>query len=142
MNAVMERVQTRVMHYNSGIPKYQTPKKTGVNRAEIWLVKFDGVGSEQQGVRPALIISNQKGNKYGTTVIVAAVTSQIQKAKLPTHVVVRASENGLLHDSVIMLEQVRTVDKCRLIEKVAIVDEFTMQKVKKAHEISCSEMFV
>ena len=76
------------------------------------------VGSEQGGVRPVLIIQNDIGNKYSPTVIVAAITSQINKAKLPTHIEISAHEYGLNKDSVILLEQIRTIDKKRLREKI------------------------
>ncbi|MCY9594159.1 type II toxin-antitoxin system PemK/MazF family toxin [Paenibacillus chitinolyticus] len=117
-------------------------QKVEVNRGEVWTVRLDGnVGSEQGGIRPCVIISNQKGNKFGTTVIVAAISSQIQKAKLPTHVVLEGGVDGVLLDSVVMLEQVRTVDKSRLINKVAELSSDVMQKVTQAHKISCADMF-
>ncbi|MCY9588644.1 type II toxin-antitoxin system PemK/MazF family toxin [Paenibacillus chitinolyticus] len=109
-----------------------------VNRGEVWMVKFDGIGSEQRGLRPALVISNNRGNKYGSTVIVCAITAQVHKAKLPTHVVLKASPNGTIKDSVVMLEQVRTVDKSRLLHKLARVGPITMGKVTEAHAVSCS----
>ena len=80
------------------------------------------VGSEQGGVRPVLIIQNDVGNKYSPTVIVAAITSQINKAKLPTHIELSAMEYGLPKDSVVLLEQVRTLDKRRLKEKIGLID--------------------
>ncbi len=94
------------------------------------------VGSEQGGVRPVLIIQNDVGNKYSPTVIVAAITSHIEKAKLPTHVEVEAKEYGLEKDSVILLEQIRTIDKQRLLEKVTELDERIMLKVNQAVKIS------
>ena len=81
------------------------------------------VGSEQGGVRPVLIIQNDIGNKYSPTVIVAAITSQINKAKLPTHIEISAHEYGLNKDSVILLEQIRTIDKKRLREKIGCLDK-------------------
>ena len=87
------------------------------------------VGSEQGGVRPVLIIQNDIGNKYSPTVIVAAITSQINKAKLPTHIEISAHEYGLNKDSVILLEQIRTIDKKRLREKIGCLDKNMMLKV-------------
>src|SRR5690348_15152646 len=120
--AVMERSSVIQQSRNYKI-NYNIPTSISVNRGEVWMVELDGVGSEQTGIRPCCIISNWKGNTFGTTVIVAAITSQIQKAKLPTHVVVSASESGLEKDSVIMLEQVRTVDKRRLLDKVTKLND-------------------
>ncbi|WP_372011349.1 type II toxin-antitoxin system PemK/MazF family toxin [Paenibacillus chitinolyticus] len=117
-------------------------QKVEVNRGEVWTVRLDGnVGSEQGGNRPCVIISNQKGNKFGTTVIVTAISSQIQKAKLPTHVVLEGGIDGVLVDSVVMLEQVRTIDKSRLINKVAELNGMVMQKIAHAHKISCTDLF-
>ena len=76
------------------------------------------IGSEQGGVRPVLIIQNNIGNKYSPTVIIAAITSQINKAKLPTHIEIGSDDNGLKSDSVVLTEQIRTIDKSRLKEKI------------------------
>ncbi len=81
------------------------------------------VGSEQGGVRPVLVVQNDVGNKYSPTIIVAAVTSQINKAKLPTHVELRASDGGLSKNSVVLLEQLRTIDKRRLKEHIGTLSE-------------------
>uniref|UniRef100_A0A7C5Z4H2 Type II toxin-antitoxin system PemK/MazF family toxin n=1 Tax=Caldicellulosiruptor owensensis TaxID=55205 RepID=A0A7C5Z4H2_9FIRM len=94
------------------------------------------VGSEQGGIRPVLVIQNDIGNKYSPTVIVAAITSQIGKAKFPTHVEIRAGEFGLSRDSVILLEQIRTIDKVRLKNKVGKLSEEVMEKVNQAILIS------
>ena len=94
------------------------------------------VGSEQGGVRPVLIIQNDIGNKYSPTVIVAAITSQINKAKLPTHIEISAYEYGLNKDSVILLEQIRTIDKKRLREKIGCLDKNMMLKVDNSLQIS------
>ena len=94
------------------------------------------VGSEQGGVRPVLIIQNDIGNKYSPTVIVAAITSQINKAKLPTHIEISAHEYGLNKDSVILLEQIRTIDKKRLREKIGCLDKNMMLKVANSLQIS------
>ena len=93
------------------------------------------VGSEQGGVRPVLIIQNDIGNKYSPTVIVAAITSQINKAKLPTHIEISAHEYGLNKDSVILLEQIRTIDKKRLREKIGTLDKNMMLKVDNRLQI-------
>lgn len=94
------------------------------------------VGSEQGGVRPVLIIQNDIGNRFSPTVIVAAITAQIQKAKLPTHVEIDAELHGFDRDSVILLEQIRTIDKQRLTDKITHLDEETMSKVDDALQIS------
>lgn len=94
------------------------------------------VGSEQGGVRPVLIIQNNIGNKYSPTVIIAAITSQINKAKLPTHIEISANEYGLNKDSVILLEQIRTIDKKRLRERIGYLDENMMVKVDNSLQIS------
>ena len=90
-----------------------------IKRGEIYYADLSPVvGSEQGGVRPILIVQNDIGNKYSPTVIVAAITSQINKAKLPTHIELKSGDFGLQKDSVILLEQLRTLDKKRLKEKV------------------------
>ena len=90
-----------------------------VKRGDIFYADLSPViGSEQGGIRPVIIIQNDIGNKYSPTVIVAAITSQINKAKLPTHIEISAHEYGLNKDSVILLEQIRTIDKKRLREKI------------------------
>ncbi|HSQ33658.1 MAG TPA: type II toxin-antitoxin system PemK/MazF family toxin [Peptostreptococcaceae bacterium] len=94
------------------------------------------VGSEQGGVRPVLIIQNDIGNKYSPTVIVAAITSQINKAKLPTHIEISANEYGLNKDSVVLLEQIRTIDKKRLREKIGNLDEGIMISVDNGLQVS------
>ncbi|MDI6604487.1 type II toxin-antitoxin system PemK/MazF family toxin [Aceticella autotrophica] len=94
------------------------------------------IGSEQGGVRPVLVIQNDIGNKYSPTVIVSAITSQINKAKLPTHVEINGTEFGLNKDSVILLEQIRTIDKKRLREKIGHFDQEMMDKVNEALQIS------
>jgi mRNA interferase MazF len=94
------------------------------------------VGSEQGGVRPVLIIQNDIGNKYSPTVIIAAITSQINKAKLPTHIEIKANDYGLNRDSVVLLEQIRTIDKKRLREKIGHFDDELMEKVDEGLQIS------
>ena len=87
------------------------------------------VGSEQGGIRPVLIIQNDIGNKHSPTVICAAITSKMNKAKLPTHVEINANKYDIMRDSVILLEQVRTIDKVRLKEKVCHLDADILKKV-------------
>ena len=94
------------------------------------------VGSEQGGVRPVLIIQNNVGNKYSPTGVVAAITSQIDKAKLPTHVEVNAQDYGLDKNSVILLEQLRTIDNQRLQDKMTELDDKMMKRVDEALKIS------
>ncbi|MEG6520493.1 type II toxin-antitoxin system PemK/MazF family toxin [Desulfotomaculum sp. 1211_IL3151] len=94
------------------------------------------VGSEQGGIRPVLILQNDIGNQYSPTTIIAAITSQIAKAKLPTHVEILAKVSGLEKDSVVLLEQLRTIDKSRLFEKVSSLNDDLMNKVDQAVEIS------
>lgn len=94
------------------------------------------IGSEQGGIRPVLIVQNNTGNKHSPTVICAAITSKLNKAKLPTHVEISAKEEGITKDSVILLEQVRTIDKTRLREKVCHLDGEILEKIDKALLIS------
>ena len=94
------------------------------------------VGSEQGGFRPVLVIQNDIGNRFSPTVIVAAITAQIQKAKLPTHVEIDAKKYGFERDSVILLEQIRTIDKQRLTDKITHLDEVMMIRVDEALQIS------
>jgi mRNA interferase MazF len=95
------------------------------------------VGSEQGGIRPVLIIQNDTGNKYSPTVIAAAITSQTGKNKLPTHIVIGSKNNGLKADSVVLAEQIRTIDKSRLKEKIGHIDDrLVMNKVNNAIGIS------
>ena len=93
-------------------------------------------GSEQGGIRPVLIIQNDVGNRHSPTVICAAITSQMHKAKLPTHVELACKEYALAKDSVVLLEQLRTIDKKRLKDKVCHLDEDTLLKIDRALEIS------
>jgi len=94
------------------------------------------VGSEQGGVRPVLIIQNDIGNKYSPTIIVAAITSKINKAQLPTHVEISEDESSLERDSVILLEQIRTIDKKRLKSEVANLSDNILERVDTALGIS------
>lgn len=108
-----------------------------IKRGDIYYADLSPViGSEQGGVRPVLIVQNDIGNKYSPTVIAAAITSQINKAKLPTHIEISAKEYGLMKDSVILLEQIRTIDKKRLREKIGHLDDELMDKVDEALNVS------
>ena len=108
-----------------------------IKRGELYYADLSPVvGSEQGGVRPVLVVQNDVGNKYSPTVIAAAVTSQINKAKLPTHIELSAIDYGLSKDSVVLLEQIRTIDKRRLKEKIGELPISTMQKVNTALLIS------
>ncbi|HKM28115.1 MAG TPA: type II toxin-antitoxin system PemK/MazF family toxin [Anaerovoracaceae bacterium] len=94
------------------------------------------VGSEQGGIRPVLVVQNDVGNKYSPTIIVAAVTSQINKAKLPTHVELEAADGGLSKNSVVLLEQLRTIDKQRLKERIGTLSEGQIPTVDEALSVS------
>ncbi len=108
-----------------------------VKRGDIYYADLSPViGSEQGGVRPVLVIQNDVGNKYSPTVIVAAITSQINKAKMPTHIELSGDDYGLSKDSVILLEQIRTIDKKRLKEKTGHVDEELLSTISQALKIS------
>lgn len=94
------------------------------------------IGSEQGGIRPVLIIQNDIGNKHSPTVIVAAITSKMNKAKLPTHIELSCKEYAMDKDSVILLEQLRTIDKKRMKDKICHLDEKIMEKVNEGLKIS------
>lgn len=107
-----------------------------VKRGEVYFADLNPViGSEQGGVRPVVVLQNDIGNKYSPTVV-AAITSRIKKTNMPTHVVVSQSESGMPKNSVIMLEQIRTIDKCRLRECIGRLDNKTMAEVNNAFLIS------
>ena len=108
-----------------------------IQRGDIYYADLSPVvGSEQGGIRPVLIVQNNVGNRHSPTVIAAAITSQINKARLPTHIEIRAEKFGLDRDSVILLEQIRTIDKKRLKEKMGHLDEKLMSVVNEALYIS------
>lgn len=108
-----------------------------IHRGDIYYADLRPVvGSEQGGVRPVLIIQNDIGNKHSPTVICAAITSQMNKAKLPTHVELDSSRYALVKDSVVLLEQLRTIDKKRLRDKICHLDREILQKVERALLIS------
>ena len=108
-----------------------------VKRGEIYYADLSPVvGSEQGGVRPVLIVQNDVGNRHSPTVIAAAITSQINKARLPTHIELSAQSYGLSKDSVVLLEQIRTIDKKRLKERMGRVDDGMMTKIDDAIAVS------
>jgi len=108
-----------------------------ISRGDIFYADLSPVvGSEQGGFRPVLVIQNDVGNKFSPTVIIAAITSQLSKAKLPTHIELKKDKYNLIKDSVVLLEQIRTLDKRRLVNKVSSLDEMVMQQVDVAMMIS------
>ncbi|MFV0516872.1 MAG: type II toxin-antitoxin system PemK/MazF family toxin [Aminipila sp.] len=108
-----------------------------VKKGDIYFADLSPViGSEQGGIRPVLVVQNDVGNKYSPTIIVAAVTSQLNKAKLPTHVEIEAKDNGLSKKSVVLLEQLRTIDKKRLKERIGTIDESLLPNVNEALTVS------
>lgn len=110
---------------------------TPIKRGDIYYADLSPVvGSEQGGIRPVLIVQNDVGNKHSPTVIAAAITSRMNKAELPTHIKVDATGYGLSKDSVILLEQVRTLDKKRLKEKMGHLDTYAMDEVNRALTVS------
>ncbi len=108
-----------------------------VKRGDIYYADLSPViGSEQGGIRPVLIVQNDVGNRYSPTVIAAAITSQKEKAKLPTHIEVRAEDCGLARNSIVLLEQIRTIDKRRLKERMGKLDSGSMNQINRALSIS------
>ncbi len=108
-----------------------------IKRGELYYADLSPVvGSEQGGIRPVLVVQNDIGNKYSPTIIAAAVTSRMNKAKLPTHIELPSASYGLAKDSVILLEQIRTLDKRRLKERIGVLPSSTMRRVDGALLIS------
>ena len=108
-----------------------------IHRGEIYYADLSPVvGSEQGGVRPVLIVQNDVGNRFSPTVIAAAITSQKDKARLPTHIQLPAADSGLARDSVVLLEQIRTLDKQRLKERMGCLGEASMTRVDRALQVS------
>ncbi len=108
-----------------------------VKRGDLYYADLSPVvGSEQGGIRPVLVVQNDVGNKYSPTVIAAAITSQLNKAKLPTHINLPAEQYGLPKNSVVLLEQIRTIDKQRLKEKIGELPKGVMSRVNEALMIS------
>ncbi len=112
-------------------------EELSVKRGEIYMADLSPVvGSEQGGIRPVLIIQNNIGNKYSPTVIVSAITSKLDKAKLPTHIELSSEKYHLPKDSVALLEQIRTLDKRRLKEKITSLEDNKMKEINRAILIS------
>ena len=108
-----------------------------IKKGDLYFADLSPVmGSEQGGVRPVLVVQNDVGNKYSPTIIVAAVTSKRNKADLPTHVEIDAAENGLTKNSVVLLEQLRTIDKRRLKERIGTIDKTRLPEVNEALSVS------
>lgn len=108
-----------------------------VKRGEIYYADLSPVvGSEQGGIRPVLIVQNDVGNRHSPTVIAAAITSRLDKAKLPTHISLEAASCGLQKDSIVLLEQIRTIDKKRLKDRMGALDPNAMHRVDNALSIS------
>lgn len=108
-----------------------------VKRGDIYYADLSPVvGSEQGGIRPVLIVQNDVGNRFSPTVIAAAITSQKEKSKLPTHIELTSLNCGLSRDSVVLLEQIRTIDKKRLKEKMGRIDDRSMNEINRALSIS------
>ena len=108
-----------------------------VRRGDIFFADLSPVvGSEQGGLRPVLIVQNDVGNRHSPTVIAAAITSRTSKTRLPTHIDVRSDVSGLNRDSVVLLEQIRTIDKSRLKERMGHIDETNMNEINDAIQIS------
>ena len=108
-----------------------------IHRGDIYYADLSPVvGSEQGGIRPVLIVQNDVGNRFSPTVIAAAITSQRSKANLPTHILLSAADTGLTRDSIVLLEQVRTLDKHRLKEKMGRLDAKAMSMVDQALSVS------
>ena len=108
-----------------------------IKRGDIFFADLSPVvGSEQGGIRPVVVVQNDIGNKYSPTIIIAAITSQLHKAKLPTHIGIAADKYGLPKNSVVLLEQLRTIDKKRLREKIGSFPDEIMTKIDKALRVS------
>lgn len=109
----------------------------GIKKGDLYFADLSPVmGSEQGGVRPVLVVQNDVGNKYSPTIIVAAITSRQNKADLPTHVAIQAEANGLSKNSVVLLEQLRTIDKRRLKERIGTIDRTRLPEVNEALSVS------
>lgn len=108
-----------------------------IKRGEIYFAELSPfIGSEQGGKRPVLILQNDVGNKYSPTVIIAAITTKLEKANLPTHIFIPGQTCGLMKDSIVLLEQLRTIDKSRLLGRIGQADSKQMDSIEKALIIS------
>ena len=111
--------------------------KMEIKRGDVTLVNFEPVkGSEQGGVRPSLIIQNDLFNRYSPTTIVAPITSKLFKKEYPTNVLIKKEDSKLSRDSTILLNQVKTIDKSRIMKRIGLLDNFTMNKVDRAIKVS------
>ena len=133
MLLLCEKHEKRMQVWNRSV------KELNIRRGDIFYADLSPVvGSEQGGIRPVLIIQNNVGNRHSPTVICAAITSKMNKAKLPTHIEISASSYKIVKNSVILLEQIRTIDKSRLREKVCHLNCSLIQRVDRALRISLS----
>lgn len=108
-----------------------------IRRGEIFLANLEPIlGSEQGGIRPVLIIQNDMGNQYSTTTIIAPITSNVMKKEYPTNVFIKKEDSTIKRDSTILLNQIKAIDKRRIIKKLGVLDSFTMNKVDRALKIS------
>ena len=108
-----------------------------VQRGDIFFANLDpGVGSEQQGRRPVLVLQNNVGKKFSPTIIVAPITSYVQKNRLPTHVLLTEEISGLDRDSIVLLEQIRTIDKKRLLGKIGELSKVALMRIEQAAQVS------
>ncbi len=148
LNPVYERLQGYIfltvsqevsLVFVQSIPDYcdRSVEVLNIKRGDIYFADLRPVvGSEQGGIRPVLIIQNDMGNKHSPTVICAAITSRMNKAKLPTHIALEVNRYDIIKDSVILLEQIRTIDKSRLREKVCHLDDEILERINHALCIS------
>lgn len=102
-----------------------------VNLGDIYYANLIGIGSEQKGIRPVLVVQNNLGNKYSPTTIVIPITSKTEKLNLPTHILLKYTD-GLKYESVVLVEQIRTIDKTRLLDKITTINSKDLFRVKKA----------
>lgn len=125
------------IHFDYVNGEHERMINMSIKRGEIYYADLSPVvGSEQGGIRPVLIVQNDVGNRHSPTVIAAAITSQREKAKLPTHIELNAGKCGLAKDSIVLLEQIRTIDKKRLKERMGELDPPSMTEVNNALSIS------
>lgn len=128
-----ESIFWKYFHYS----KNRRVKQVIIRRGDIYYADLRPVvGSEQGGIRPVLVVQNDTGNRHSPTVIVAAITSKMNKAKLPTHIELSTRQCSIMKDSVILLEQLRTIDKQRLKDKVCHLDEVLLERVNRGLQVS------
>ena len=132
----MRQIKAALLHFQKNQSKSEREQPM-VKRGEIYYADLSPViGSEQGGIRPVLVVQNDVGNRYSPTVIAAAITSKLDKARMPTHIALDAREHGLSRDSVVLLEQIRTIDKRRLRDKIGELSALDMQRINRALLIS------